>query len=215
MGGSVIRLDIPRDTVSIDCNIKSARGHTSIRLTPCESPAQYKRWNQESYPPHDRTHHLVDRFGAAERKVNSILQSRCMSLQHVACTGWTCPARQSNPYYEHPAEYCMYYSEEDALVYCDLQRSGLQEDMPEEDREGQIDRSARPPIDPPTYEEALHSLARAPTVADLGPHSPDSCSSSLIPYEAGQDSNPEDDQDPQERAPSEWRLKNLPWLKPL
>ena len=95
----------------------------------------------------------------------------------------------------------MYYSEEDALVYRDLQRSGLQEDMPEEDREGQIDRSARPPIDLPTYEEALHSLGRAPTVADLGPHSPGSCSFSLVPYEAREDSNPEEDQDPQERAP--------------
>ena len=95
--------------------------------------------------------------------------------------------------YEHPAEYRAYYSEEDALVYRDLQRSGLQEDMPEEDREGQIDRSARPPIDPPTYEEALHSLGRAPTAADLGPRSPGSCSSSLVPYEAGEDSNPEKD----------------------
>ena len=73
--------------------------------------------------------------------------------------------------------------------------------MPEEDKEEQIDRSARPPIDPPTYEQALHSLGRAPTVADLGPHSPGSCSSSLVPYEAGKDSNPEDDQNSQERAP--------------
>ena len=120
MGGSVIRLDIPRDTVSIDCNIKPARGHTSIRLTPWESRAQYKRWNWESYPPHDRMHHLVDRFQAAERKARSIFQSRRMSLQCVAHTGWTCPAWQSNPYYEHPAEYRAYYSEEDALVYRDL-----------------------------------------------------------------------------------------------
>ena len=95
----------------------------------------------------------------------------------------------------------MYYSGEDVLVYHDLQRSGLQEDMPEEDREEQMDMSARPPMDPPTYEEALHSLGRAPTVADLGPHSPGSCSSSLVPYEAGEDSNPEDDQNSQERAP--------------
>ena len=63
--------------------------------------------------------------------------------------------------------------------------------MPEEDREGQIDRSARPPIDPPTYEEALHSLGRAPTVADLGPRIPGSCSFS------------EEDQDPQESAPKQ------------
>ena len=93
MGGSVIRLDIPRDTVSIDCNIKSARGHTSIHLTPWESRAQYKRWNQESYKPHDRTGHLIDRFCAAERKVRSILQSRHLSLQCVACAGWMHPAR--------------------------------------------------------------------------------------------------------------------------
>ena len=88
----------------------------------------------------------------------SILQSRHMNLQCMAHTEWMCPAQRSDPYYEHPAEYHMYYSVEDALVYHDLQRSGLQEDMPEEDRKGQIDRSARPPIDPPKYEEALHSL---------------------------------------------------------
>ena len=34
MGGSVLHLDIPRDAVSFDCNIKSARGHTSIHMTP-------------------------------------------------------------------------------------------------------------------------------------------------------------------------------------
>ena len=75
--------------------------------------------------------------------------------------------------------------------------------MPEEDREGQMDSSARPPIDPLTYEEALHSLGRALTVADLGPHSPGSRSSSLVPYEAGEDSNTKEDQDPQERAPKQ------------
>ena len=46
--------------------------------------------------------------------------------------------------------------------------------------------------DPPTYEEMLLSLGRAPTVADLGPHEPDSCSSSLVLYH--EDSNPEEDQ---------------------
>ena len=34
MGGSVIRLDIPRDAVSVACHIKSTRGHTRIRMTP-------------------------------------------------------------------------------------------------------------------------------------------------------------------------------------
>ena len=58
-------------------------------------------------------------------------------------------------------------------------------------------------MDLPTNEEALHSLGRAPTIADLGPHSPGSCSSSLVPYEAGEDSKPEDDQNSQERAPEQ------------
>ena len=146
MGGSVIRLDIPRDTMSIDCNITSARGHTNIHLTPWESRAQYKIWNQKSYKPHDRTSHLIDRFHAAERKVRSIQQNRHLSLQRVACAGWMmCPSQRSGPYHEHLAEYCAYYDEEDALVYPDLQRSGLQEDMPEEDRAGWVDRSTRPP----------------------------------------------------------------------
>ena len=121
-----------------------------------------------------------------------------------------CPARQSGPYYEQPAGYHAYYSEEDALVYRDLQRTGLQEDMPEEDRAGPVDRSARPPNNPPPkYEEALHSLGRAPTVADLGPHSPNSCSSSLVPYEAEEDSNPEEDQNQQEVTPDQMETEEL------
>ena len=47
--------------------------------------------------------------------------------------------------------------------------------------------------DPPTYEEALVSLGCAPTEADLGPHSPASCSSSLVPYKVGEDSSTEED----------------------
>ena len=85
--------------------------------------------------------------------------------------------------------------------YRDLQRSGLQEDMPEEDRAGWVGRSTRSPNNPPTHEEAFHSLGRAPTVADLGPHSPGSCSPSLVPYETGEDSNPEEDQDQQRMTP--------------
>ena len=69
--------------------------------------------------------------------------------------------------------------------------------MPEEDRAGWVDRSTRPPHNPPTHEEAFHSLGRAPTAAGLGPHSPGSCSPSLVPYEAEEDSNPEEDQDQQ------------------
>ena len=87
--------------------------------------------------------------------------------------------------------------------YQDLQRSGLQEDMPEEDRAGWVGRTTRPPNNPPTHEEAFHSLGRAPTVADLGPHRPGSCSSSLVPYETEEDSNPEEDQDQQRMTPKQ------------
>ena len=68
MGGSVFRLDIPRDAVSFDCNIKSARGHTSIHMTPWESRSHYRRWNKGSYPPCDKTCHLIENFRAAERR---------------------------------------------------------------------------------------------------------------------------------------------------
>ena len=117
----------------------------------------------------------------------------------MAHAGWIHPSHRSGPQHEHPAEHYTYHDEEDALVHRNLQRSGWQEDMPEDDRTGPVDRSARPPNNPPTYEEALHSLGRAPTVADLGPNRPDSCSSSLVPYE--EDSNPKEDQNQQEVTP--------------
>ena len=60
MGGSVIRLDIPRDAVSVVCNIKSTRGNTSVNMTPWESKAQYKRWNRETYKPHNQASDLID-----------------------------------------------------------------------------------------------------------------------------------------------------------
>ena len=50
IGGSVLRLDIAHDTVSVDMNIKSSRGHTSIHLTPWDSQAKYRRWNN-TYKP--------------------------------------------------------------------------------------------------------------------------------------------------------------------
>ena len=192
MGGSVIWLDIPRDTVSIVCNIKSTRGHTSINMTPWESRAQYKKWNQETYKPHDKASHLMDRFHAAERRARSIQQCRCLSLHHVACIGWIHPSHQSGPHQGHPAGHHTHHDEEDALVHRDLQRSGWLEDMPEDDRTGPLDSPAGSLRNPPTYEEALLSLGRAPTVVDLGPHELDSCSSSLVPYD--EDSNPEEDQ---------------------
>ena len=64
-----------------------------------------------------------------------------------------------------------------------------------------------PPPITPTYEEALHSLDRTPTMADLGPHRPDSCSSSLVPYD--EDSNPEEDQNQLELTPDHIETEDL------
>ena len=133
----------------------------------------------------------MNRFHVAERRARSIWQSRRLSLHHVARIGWIHPSRRNGPSQDHPTGHRT-YDEEDTLVHCDLQRSGRLEDMPEDDRTGSLDRPAESLRDPPTYEEALLSLGRAPTVADLGPHEPDSCSSSLVLYE--EDSNPEEDQ---------------------
>ena len=56
------------------------------------------------------------------------------------------------------------------------------------------------------YEEALHSLGRAPTVAGLGPHRPDSCSFSLVPYD--KNSNPEEDQNQLESTPDQMETED-------
>ena len=125
----------------------------------------------------------------------------------MACIGWIHPSCQSGPHQGHPAGHHTHHDEEDTLVHCDLQRSGWLEDMPEDDRTGPLDRPARSPRNPPTYEEVLLSLGRAPTVADLGPHEPDSCSSSLVPYE--EDSNPEEDQNLLELTSDQMETEDL------
>ena len=71
-------------------------------------------------------------------------------------------------------------------------------------RSGLLDPPETPP---PTYEEALLSLGRAPTVADLGPHEPDSCSSSLMPYD--EDSNPKEDQNLLELTSDQMETEDL------
>ena len=98
MGGSVIWLDIPRDAVLVVCNIKLTRGHTSVNMTPWESKAQYKRWNRETYKPHNQASHLIDRFHAAERKARSIQQSRRLGLHRVAHISWVCPSCRDGPH---------------------------------------------------------------------------------------------------------------------
>ena len=111
MGGSVLRLDIPRDAVSFDCNIKSARGHTSIHMPPWESRSHYKRWNEESYPPHDKTRQLIENFRAAERRTRAILHDRRISLNCTARVGWMRPDRRSGTPFRGPTNtsYPPYY----------------------------------------------------------------------------------------------------------
>ena len=191
MGGSVIKLDIPRDAVSVVCNIKSTRGHTSVNMTPWESKAQYRRWHNETYKPHSQASHLIDRFHAAERKARSIRQSRCLSLHRVARIGWVRPSHRNGPHREHLFGHPNPQEEEDALVHRDLQRSGQLEGTSEDDGAELPDRPTRFLRDPPTYEEALHDLGRAPTEADLGPRSPESRSSSLMPYDMEEDRDPD------------------------
>ena len=53
-------------------------------------------------------------------------------------------------------------------------------------------------LETPTYEEVLHYLGRAPTEADLGPRSPESCSSSLMPYDMEEDGDQDETQEQQE-----------------
>ena len=198
MGGSVIRLDIPRDAVSVVCNIKSTRGHTSVNMMPWESKAQYKRWNRETYKPHNQASHLIDRFHAAERKARSIRQSRQLSLHRVARISWVRPSRRDGPHREHPAGHHTPQDKEGTLVHHDLQRSGQLEGTPEDDGAGLLDQPTGVLRDPPTYEEALLSLGRAPTEADLGPQSPESRSSSLMPYDIEEDRDPDETQEQQE-----------------
>ena len=198
MGGSVIQLDIPRDAVSVVCNIKSTRGHTSVNMTPWKSKAQYRRWNKETYKPHSQASHLIDRFHAAERKARSIHQSQCLSLHRMARIGWVHPSRRNGPRREHPDGHHNPQEEEDVLVHRDLQRSGQLEGTSEGDRAELPDQPTGFLRDPPTYEEVLHNLGRAPTEADLGPQSPELCSSSLMPYDVEEDRDPDETQEQQE-----------------
>ena len=130
IGGSVIRLDIARDTVSVDLNIKSARGHTSIHLTPWDSQSQYKRWSN-TYKPRDRTAKQIDAFRAAERKARAILTSRRISLHRLAGrhrARWGLPP-QSFGFEEFTNDPCDKPSMEYPLPPQDQRRAEAQEDM--------------------------------------------------------------------------------------
>ena len=110
-----------------------------------------------------------------------------------------CPSRHNDTFPGCPTntDYQPYYETRNEAAYRNHQRSVLPppEGMHEEDRMRQEDLAARHPMDLQTDEEVLHhSKGRAPTVTDLGPHSPDLISSSLVPYGMGEDSSPEEDQ---------------------
>ena len=116
----------------------------------------------------------------------------------MAHISWIRPSHRNVPHQEHPAEHHTPQDEEDMLVHRDLQRSGQLEDTPEDDGAGSPDRPTGFLKDPPTYEEVLLNSDRAPTKADLGPLSPESHSSSLIPYATEEDSDTEETQEQQE-----------------
>ena len=183
----MIRLDIPRDAVLVDYNIKSTRGHTSVNMMLWESKAQYRRWNKDMYKPHSQASHLIDRFLAAERKARSIRQSQGLSLHMVARIGWVRPSHRNDPHREHLVGHHNPQEEGDVLMPGDLQRPGPLGGTSEDDGADLSDQPTGFLRDPPTYEEALHDLGRAPTEVDLGPRSPESCSSSLMPYDMEED----------------------------
>ena len=118
------------------------------------------------------------------------------------------PGRHNDTFPRCPTNtnYQPYYETRNEAAYRNHQRSALPppEGMHEEDRMGQENLAARHPMDLQTDEEVLHhSKGRAPTVADLGPHSPDLISSSLVPYGMGENSSPEEHQGQQDQAPEQ------------
>ena len=203
MGGSVLHLDIPRDAVSFDCNIKSARGHTSIQMTPWGSHSHYKRWSEESYPPRDRTRHLIENFRAAERRTRAILHTRRINLHQTARAGRMGPARHRDTplrgaTYTTHQPYC---EARDGAAPRNYKRTALPppEGMCGENDMGQGNLATRPLG--PLMEGALPlDEGWAPTVADLGPHSPGSISSSLMPYGMEEDSWSGENQEQQDQT---------------
>ena len=76
------------------------------------------------------------------------------------------------------------------------------------------ENQATKPLNPQVGEDVLTlGEGRAPTVSDLGPHSPDSISSSLMPYGLEEDSCPEES--PEQQGPTLYQMEaeedgNLP-----
>ena len=176
IGGSVIRLDIARDTVSVDLNIKSARGHTSIRLTPWDSKSQYKRWGN-AYKPRDRTAKQIDAFRAAERRARAILTSHRISLHRTAGrhrARWGL-LPQSLGFEEFTNDPCDVPSMEHPLPPQDRRRAEAKEDMRAAHGATSTWTSENPPSlafpPPPSCEE--EDLEELHMSKDQGARSPD------------------------------------------
>ena len=202
IGGSVIHLDIARDTVSVDLNIKSARGHTSIHMTPWDSQSQYKRWSN-TYKPRDRTAKQIDAFRAAERKARAILTSRRISLHRTAGrhrVRWGLPPQSfgfdeftNDPCDKPPMEYSLSpqdqrraEAQEDKRVACGATSTWTSENPPS---------PAFPP--PPSCEE--EDLEELHMNKDQGPQSSDAPHN----YKEEEETPQDDDYQPQGQLPYE------------
>ena len=108
------------------------------------------------------------------------------------------PFPQKWPPREHLVGHHNPQEEGDALMPGDLQRSGQLGGTSEDDGAELPDQPTGFLRDPPTYEEVLHDLGRAPTEADLGPQSLESRSSSLMPYDMEEDGDQDETQEQQE-----------------
>ena len=175
IGGSVIHLDIARDTVSVDLNIKSTRGHTSIHMTPWDSQSQYKRWSN-TYKPRDRTAKQIDAFRVAERKARAILTSCRISLHRTAGrhrARWGLPP-QNLRFDEFTSDPCDNHSMEYPLPPQDLRRAEAQEDKRVARGATSTWNSENPPSPafppPPSCEEDMEGLHMN---MDQNPQSPD------------------------------------------
>ena len=206
IGGSVIRLDIACDTVSVDLNIKSARGHTSIHMTPWDSQSQYKRWSN-TYKPRDRTAKQIDAFRAAERRARAILTSRRISLHRTAGrhrARWGLPP-QSFGFDEFTNNPCDNHSMEYSLPPQDQRRAEAQEDKRVAHGATSTWTSENPPCPafpppPSCKEEDLEGLHMN---MDQGPRSSDGQAHNA-PHHYEEGETPQDnDYQPQEQLPYE------------
>ena len=198
----MIRLDIACDTVSVDLNIKSARGHTSIHLTPWDSQSQYKRWSN-TYKPRDRTAKQIDAFRAAERRARAILTSRRISLHRTVGrhrAHWGLPP-QSSGFDKFTSDPCGKSPMEYSQPPQDQRRAEAQEDMRVARGATSTWTSENPPSlafpPPPSCEE--EDLEELHMNKDQGPRSSDAPHN----YEEEEETPQDDDYQPQGQLPYE------------